>query len=76
MANLRNKMKKLQTAIIKAGVPVKVNQIQFYSNEEKRMITQYNILILNKGKYKEILKTCSMVEVIRCLLEEYKKVST
>ena len=33
MANLRGKMKKLQTAILKRGMVVKINQSQFYSTE-------------------------------------------
>ena len=86
MANLKGKMKKLQTAIVKAGVPIKINQTQFYSEDQERMITQYHVLIRDnvwsdkKKKFimkdVEILKTCSMVEVVKCLLEQYRKVST
>ncbi len=85
MANLRGKMKKLQTALVKNGLIVKINQNQFYSEEQKRMITSYQIALLvdtydpdqNEWKKKnyEILKSCSMVDIIMCLLEMYKAVS-
>lgn len=85
MANLRGKMKKLQTALVKNGLIVKINQNQFYSEDQKRMITSYQIALLvdtydpdqNEWKKKnyEILKTCSMVDIIMCLLEMYKAVS-
>ena len=85
MANLRGKMKKLQTAIIKRGMVVKINQNQFYSEDQNRMITSYRIITpvecYNQGKKEwktkdyEVLKTCSMVEVSYCLLDIYKAVS-
>lgn len=33
--NLNGKMKKLQTAIVKAGLVIKVNTNQFYSADQK-----------------------------------------
>ena len=85
MANLRGKMKKLQTAIIKRGMVVKINQSQFYSADQNRMITSYRIITpvecycTGKNEWKtkdyEILKTCSMVDLIYCLLDIYKAVS-
>lgn len=85
MANLRGKMKKLQAALVKNGLIVKINQNQFYSEDQKRMITSYQIALLvdtydpdqNEWKKKnyEILKSCSMVDIIMCLLEMYKAVS-
>ena len=82
--NLNGRMKKLQTAIVKSGLVVKVNSIQFYSADQKRMITSYRIStpvtyysernFLWKQKDYEILKTCSMPEVIFCLLDIYKAV--
>lgn len=83
--NLRGKMKKLQTAIVKTGLVIKINSNQFYSDEQKRMITSYRIctpISYYSEKYQEwkttdheILKTCSMPEVIFCLLDIYKAVS-
>ncbi len=85
MANLRGKMKKLQTALVKRGMIVKINQRQFYSDDQNRMITSYSVLTpvecfcQGKEEWKtkeyEILKTCSMVDVIFCLLDIYKAVS-
>lgn len=85
MANLKGKTKKLQTAIIKRGMIVKINQNQFYSVDQNRMITSYRIITpvecYNQGKREwktkdyEILKTCSIVDVIYCLLDIYKAVS-
>ena len=85
MANLRGKMKKLQAALVKNGLIVKINQNQFYSEDQKRMITSYHIALLvdtydpdqNEWKKKnyEILKSCSMIDIIMCLLEMYKAVS-
>lgn len=85
MANFKGKMKKLQTAIVKRGLVVKINQNQFYSEDQKRMITAYAILTPvtyykpKKAEWAtmdyEIIRTCSIVEVITCLLDIYKAVS-
>ena len=85
MANLRGKMKKLQTALVKRGMIIKINQRQFYSEDQSRMITSYSIITPVecyypgkeewKTKEYEILKTCSIVDVIFCLLDIYKAVS-
>ncbi len=82
--NLNSRMKKLQTAIIKTGLIVKINRSQFYSADQKRMITSYSIRTPvdhysdRKGEWTvmdyEILKTCSVPEVIFCLLDIYKAV--
>lgn len=84
--NLNGKMKKLQTAIVKSGLVIKVHTNQFYSADQKRMINSYRICIPVLHYYKkdeewrdadyEILKTCSMPEVIICLLDIYKAVRT
>ena len=84
--NLRGKLKKLQTAILKTGLVIKVNQNQFFSDDQKRMITIYRICTPGdyySEKYHEwkmtdyeVLKTCSMPEVIFCLLDIYKAVSS
>lgn len=82
--NLKGKMKKLQTAIVRTGIIIKINTNQFYSNEQKRMITSYRIstpVYCRSGESKkwkmedyEILKTCSMPEVVCCLMDIYKAV--
>lgn len=83
--NLKGKMKKLQTAIVKTGLVIKIHTNQFYSAEQKRMITSYRVCTpVNYYSEKheewkltdyEILKTCSMPDVIFCLLDIYKAVS-
>lgn len=83
--NMRGKMKKLQTAINKTGLVIKINQIQFFSDDQKRIVTSFCIctpIDYYSEKHKEwkvtdyeVLKTCSMPEVIYCLLDIYKAVS-
>lgn len=85
LANLKGKVKKLQTAIVQRGLIIKINHNQFYSEDQKRIITIYRIITpvytfkKNKQEWKtedfEILKTASIPEVIFCLLEIYKEVS-
>lgn len=82
--NLNGRMKKLQTAIVKAGFVVKINTNQFYSDDQKRMITLYRICTPItyysercqewKTTDYEILKSCSMPDVIFCLHDIYKAV--
>lgn len=82
MANLRGLAKKLQTAILQTGLVVKVNTYQFYSQEQKRMISKYQITTPvfrqnSAGEWKdmdyEILSTCSAVEVVECLNSIYQQ---
>lgn len=81
--NLRGRMKQLQNAIVRTGLIIKINSNQFYSDEQKRMITSYRIVTpiycYKYGEWKttdyEILKTSSMVELILCLVDIYKAVS-
>ena len=83
--NLNGRMKKLQTAIVKTGLVIKVNTNQFYSDDQKRMITSYCIctpITYFSERYQEwktmdyeILKTCSMIDIVLCLLDIYKAVS-
>lgn len=82
--NLKGKIRKLQSAIVKNGLIIKINQSQFYSEEQSRMITSYRILTPvacyseNKRCWKnmdyEILKTCSAVDIIYCLRDIYEAV--
>lgn len=85
LANLKVKVKKLQTAIVQRGLIIKINQHQFYSEDQKRMITIYRILTpvytfkKNRQEWKtedyEILKTASITDIIFCLIDIYKAVS-
>lgn len=82
MANFKGKIKKLQTAIVKRGMVIKINQYQFYSTDQRRMITCYRIFtpvmqyIEKKEEWKEtdyeILNTCSVIDLIECLVDIYK----
>ena len=82
--NINGRMKKLQTAIVKTGLVIKINSYQFYSDDQRRMITSYYICTPvtyfseRKQEWKnmdyEILKSCSMPEIIFCLLDIYKAV--
>ena len=83
--NINGRMKKLQTAIVKTGFVIKINTNQFYSYDQKRMITSYRIctpITYFSERYQEwktmdfeILKTCSMIDIVLCLVDIYKAVS-
>lgn len=83
--NLKGRMKKLQTAITRAGLVIKINTYQFYAEEQKRLINSYSICTpvyyysTKKEEWRhkdyEILKTCSMIDIIYCLLDIYKAVN-
>lgn len=82
--NLNTIMKKLQKAITSKGLVIKINTSQFYSEEQKRMITVY---ILNtptwqkcrdgtmRTKDYEILRTASGIDIVNCLAEIHKAVN-
>ena len=76
-------MKKLQRAILQTGLVVKISTSQFYSEEQKRMITMYILSTPTLQQKKngawvmrdyEILRTASVVEVVNCLNDVYKAV--
>lgn len=75
MARLNQTMRKLQTAIIRAGQVVKLNTHQFYSEGQNRMITSYSVVAPKWSAAKkkmvdhELLKTCSTAEVVKFLAE-------
>lgn len=75
MAKLNKLMKKLQMAILNRGVKVKVNTIQFFVQEQGKMATCYTVTQKkwsdSKCKMTDqvVLKTCSIVEVIKFLAE-------
>lgn len=82
--NIRGIMKKLQAAILTTGLVVGINTIQFYSEDQKRMITVFRLTTpityyseqkckWEKGEY-EILSTSSGIDIIHCLSDIYKAV--
>ena len=72
-------------AILQTGLIIKINQNQFYSAEQKRMITSYRIctpIDYFSEKYNEwkitdyeVLKTYSVLDIVLCLSDIYKAVS-
>lgn len=82
--NLNGRMRKLQTAIVKTGFIVIVDSSQFYSDDQKRMITSYSVKTpvaywsirqqAWKTKDYEILRSCSVPDIIMCLVDIYKAV--
>lgn len=68
--NLRRTMYKLQTALCKNGVFVKINQKQNYFEEAGRMVTKYIVKI---GK-ETVLETYKQAEVVKTLAEMYGNV--
>ena len=73
--NLNRIMRKLQRAIVSNGFVISLDTTQFYSEDQKRMITMYILSIkayenTRKGwrdtRY-EILRTASQVDRIKCL---------
>ena len=81
--NLNSKKKKLQIAINRLGLQLKINTVQFYSEDQKRMITSYVLktpTLYYSKKFKEyrlrdyeILKTCSMVDIVLCMRDIYSQ---
>ena len=69
MKSYRKTAAKLQKALLQRGRKVKLSMYQYYSDSQDRMIDVY---VLTEGKT-ELLKTCSMPEVVRFLAAEYKK---
>lgn len=75
MANHNRLIGKLQTAILNVGGMVKVNTHQFYSEEQNRMVTSYSVAApawsqaKRKKVDRELLKTCSAVEVVKFLAD-------
>lgn len=74
---------KLQQALIKKGIRYKINTSQFFSEEQQRMITCYSVR--EKQSYTkpngeitmkdvELLKTCSQIELLKWLTEQWQKV--
>lgn len=82
MANLRYTIKKLQQAIALKDYIIRINTYQFYAEEQKRFITGYLLvhkeLQRNKAgrmvfKDRELLNTCSQIEIVKYLSEKYRK---
>ena len=83
MAKLNGITRKLQKAILQKGLVIRMGTSQFYSVEQKRLITVYilstRIMERRKnGEWKdmdlEILRTASLLEIVNCLNDIWKAV--
>ena len=83
MAKLNGIARKLQKAILQKGLVIRMGTSQFYSVEQKRLITVYilstRIMERRKnGGWKdtdlEILRTASLLEIANCLNDIWKAV--
>lgn len=76
-------MRKLQLAILRKGLVVKIGTTQFYSNQQNRMITIYilSTKVLQKihddewkEKDYEIIRSASQIEIVNCLNDIWQAV--
>ena len=83
MAKLNGIARKLQKAILQKDLVIRMGTSQFYSTEQKRLITVYilstRIMERKKnGEWKdtdlEILRTASLLEIVNCLNDIWKAV--
>lgn len=83
MSKLNSIARKLQKAILQKGLVIRMGTSQFYSAEQKRLITVYilstRIMERRKnGEWKdtdlEILRTASLLEIVNCLNDIWKVV--
>lgn len=82
--NLKVKMRKIQTVLVRKGLVIKINTSQFYSEEQSRMITSYRVSTPvyrrseKTGEWKtedyEIIKSCSLADIVFCLMDIHKAV--
>jgi hypothetical protein len=85
IVNINGTIKKLQTAILRAGVPIEINRSQFYSADQQRFIPvvslstnvyhYYPRLGVWKDQKFEIIRTSSQIDILQCLVDIYKAVS-
>lgn len=80
--NCNKIMRKLQKAILQKGLVIKIGTSQFYSQEQKRMITMYILSTQisyrinsgwREGNY-EILRSASQIEIVNCLNDIWQAV--
>lgn len=83
MAKLNNIARKLQKAILQKGLVIRMGTSQFYSAEQKRLITVYILSTRiteqkKSGEWKntdlEIIRTASLLEIVNCLNDIWKAV--
>lgn len=81
--NFGSVMRKLQRATLQKGLVIKIGSTQFYSAEQKRMITIHilstRVTYRNThGEWKErdyeILRSASQIEIVNCLNDIWQAV--
>ena len=76
MANLRGIAARLQTALCKKGIFVKINQVQAYSEKSERMVTKYMLIrtekVNGRNKNTTILETYRLAEAVKLLADMYE----
>ena len=81
MPNLNGIAKKLQRAILSTGLIIKIGSSQFYSADQKRMITMWTVSTPTLGRTRngwkvrdmEIIRTASQVDVVMTLKEIWEQ---
>lgn len=81
MPNLNGIMKKLQRAILSTGLIIKIGSSQFYSADQKRMITMWTVSTPTLERTRngwnvrdmEIIRTASQVDVVMTLKEIWEQ---
>lgn len=73
--NVKSLAYKLQNALCMRGEPVKINQVQYYNEKNKKMGTKFVVIktekIAGRNKNTKILETYSIADVAKCLAELY-----
>lgn len=76
--NLKAMAKKLQTALVRKGVHVSINQFQYYSEKAERMVTKFVLtrpMYDKKGKKWKNVAICEsyqMIDVVKKLADLLK----
>lgn len=74
MASLRALAYKLQTALMRKGIKIKINQMQAYSEKMDRMVTKYVVCEYRhdeKPKNVTLLETYQIADVVKLLASRY-----
>lgn len=69
--NLKGLAYKLQKALLQKGRKIKINQSQYYSDQNQKMCTKYvlkeSVSLGEKSKDVTVLESFSLVDVVTCL---------
>ena len=83
--NTKTVIKKLQTALKQQGYIVKINTRQFYSKDQDRFITMYDVLHPTEEKNRNgetvirdkkiIDSTASQIDIVKALAKKHKELT-